>query len=437
MVVAAALTGVAPGPAHGSVEAIAPQGMSKGGPLLAGPDLIWGRARGSRAVDFRARPLAGGRTQTLGSLRAPGRYVGFDLAGRRGALGVSFPVTERTGRLLSLPGRVFAGTVPNGPLSAPPPLQSSALGVITHEGRSRRTLVLRPPGAPSRRLVLPRGADPENVVVAGGLAAVPIVVRRNLRRVDVLDLATGRVTRRVAYADGAKVDAELLSLGMGADGSLAATVSGGLQGSFLHAPPGAVAFGPGAGVDPLGALAPAGNRLAMVVEAGGGGLRVIVVEARRRRSPVLFRGPVASQIGNVQYDGTHLVWSSGFCQFVARVRRGASRLDVPRGPCVRTDVTTTEHQTSNEDQRPPVRRTRRGRQIPYGIDCLTGPGGRCRVRVRVSDGRGKVIGGGRATVPRGPRRTVWIPLRPRARVPESPLFERWLRDPGGRTVYDF
>jgi hypothetical protein len=113
--------------------------------------------------------------------------------------------------------------------------------------------------------------------------------------------------------------------------------------------------------------------------------------------------------------------------------RPSSRLTVPAGACVRTEIAVTAFASPHIGSRRP--------SLPVSIRCLTAPGARCRVDVRAYEfGSGDRIGRLRATVPRGARRLLRVALGGRVadrirRSRKNPTFFiiRTI-DPDGRTA---
>jgi hypothetical protein len=87
----------------------------------------------------------------------------------------------------------------------------------------------------------------------------------------------------------------------------------------------------------------------------------------------------------------------------------------------------------------PVRPARRHPRYPVAIGCLTAPTRRCHVVVSVRDARLRAVGRLRATVRRGARRRLEVPLRARfaarLRRSQATLAITYVRvvDPDGRT----
>ena len=160
-------------------------------------------------------------------------------------------------------------------------------------------------------------------------------------------------------------------------------------------------------------------------------VRPLVVEPRIGRPPaVLFRGPPSYEITSLEFDGLRVAWASRGCQFVADAAAAASRLTVPAGPCVRTEIGVTTFAS------PTI--TRRRPSLPVSIRCLTAPRAFCRVDVRAYEFvTGARIGPVRATIPRGARRLLRVPLSRRAadrvrRSEHDAFFVIRTIDPDGR-----
>ena len=187
-------------------------------------------------------------------------------------------------------------------------------------------------------------------------------------------------------------------------------------------------------------LSLAGGRAAIVRWAPGpAGQRVEVVELpevlppdlrRLHRAPVVFRGPIHDYVRSLAFDGTHLAWGTDHCRLVASLQ-SAPRRSIPRGPCLRTVIATTEFGVTT------VEKFVRRRVVPAEVRCISGPGRLCRVRATAF---GNVpIGSLTARIRQGRSRRLLVPIRGRRalravrRQPDLVLFCFRMRDPSGRT----
>ena len=283
----------------------------------------------------------------------------------------------------------------------------------------RLRAVLRPPGAPSRQLPLPAGADVTHLTTTGGVAAVAVP---RLREVQLMALDTGAVAGRRPL--GPFADMDIISLGVAANGDVALTVEDGGGADFLGWARGR----------PRAADRPQRRQLRARPHAerphrphrparDGDGERVLVLDVTGPEPRELFRGPLAAAVRALDFRRTHVAWSSDGCQFVAPATASASGPAVPAGPCLHTEATFAGYLDG-----------RRHRTVRQRIRCLTAPGPRCR------SAYGMYLGGQRVaratrTVRVGGRREVRVPIsrRVRARLEGRVLgVVALVVDPGGR-----
>ncbi|MBE2314827.1 hypothetical protein DVA67_002480 [Solirubrobacter sp. CPCC 204708] len=407
LVLAGALFAAAPAGAQ-SVEALEARELGEGGPVLDAGTVVWSRGEGGDGVRVSARAAAGGPVAHLGRASSGAASAGsWRLAAGAGRVGLRV-VSGRggVGALLSAPfgGAPLRRSVPRGAtMAADRDFWAWSGGYVTLE-RSGPALGAVVTGADGsvRRLALPAGARVRTLAVAGSLAAVSVG-----QAVVVFDLATGAEVRRVAL-DAMSVG----SLSVDPSGALAATGESEYGVDVLAwAPVGAGAFEVVTTGGDFGLVSLAGGRIAYVASRGlDEGARAVVVEPRpgSENPTVLFRGPPAFQIETLDFNGSHVAWSSQACQFLSLAAPAASGVTVPAGPCARSDVAVTVYSTPTLGHRNP--------SLPVIIRCLTAPTAGCRVDVRAYEiGRsGSRLGRARATVPRGARRTVRVPIGARA-----------------------
>jgi hypothetical protein len=420
------------------------------GPVLAGGRVVFGAPAGGTLRLFSAAPDGADR-KPLPSLSVDGDLVSSYMAtdGERLAvrlsrwLGGSRYRTELFAGPLGEPlSELASGLREHVRLTSEPVVWIAGDEVVTLErtGRSGRVAaVARAAGRAPRTLTLPPGADPRRLAVAGSLVAAPVPRNPELdRAVVVADRSTGAELRRIPIlGPGAPV----IHLAIGADGSVA----------FASEVPGAglVLFWSPAGSDGFAiyhppaqpdGLAVAGNRAAIVTPAPGpAGARVAVVDLPAvlppglrtlHRARVAFRGPAHAYVRSLAFDGSHIAWRSDRCQLVANVR-SASRRSIPRGPCLRTEITTLEFGVST------IKRFIRRGVVPAAVRCISGPGRLCRVRATAF---GNVpIGSVTARIRQGAARRLLVRVRGRQalravrRRPDLVLFCFRMRDPSGRT----
>ena len=413
------------------VRALATRPFYGGSPVLVDGRVLFARPRRDGSLAVLAAPAAGGAAEDL--VRVPPRRSGLGIFGwdlAASPAGLALRVTDsRT------PARLWAGPFP-GPLSLVQDRTSPGAQTLdganlwalpggplalepTDRDGTRLRAMLRPLGAPARRAPLPAGADVRYLAVAGALAAVPVPASREV--VFVAPDSGAVVDRRPLGRWGSTAP---IALGVSAGGDVALTVE--QPGSDLlgWSPQGApepriVATGEG-----FGKVRTANGRIAYTRPVRAlDGERVVVLDVTGPEPRELFRGPPAAQVGGLDFDGTHVAWSSDGCQFVAEAVPAASVPKVPRGPCVRTEASFTGSEDGSRD-----------RFVRLGVRCLTAPGPRCRIDIRLYDVQQR-IDRRAATVPVGRRRTLRVPLsrRVRSRLAGRPLgLEARVVDPGGR-----
>ena len=285
---------------------------SRGGAVIGARRL---RRRGARARrrqrDLRARPARrslsvhaaprgrrrrDGGGPHAGAARRP-RRRGVELAAGSGLLALR--VTD--GRS-DVADRFWAGPLPRWPARAHPgpgggPARQCSRTLTSspfRAGRSRwsgRTAgyrlraVLRPPGAPSRQLPLPAGADVTHLTTTGGVAAVAVP---RLREVQLMALDTGAVAGRRPL--GPFADMDIISLGVAANGDVALTVEAAAPTSSAG-PAGAPEPRIVLSGDNFGHVRTPNGRIALTVPArDGDGERVLVLDVTGPEPRELFRG---------------------------------------------------------------------------------------------------------------------------------------------------
>jgi hypothetical protein len=432
----AAASGAVTAARAAGVRTLADSHLGAGGPALAGDRVVYADATRD-SLRVLSEPVTGGPRSELARVATRNRFVDplWNLAAAPDGVAVQTYRVRRE-RLLAGPlagplqpvahgaparlraeeeRRLFA--VPGGPL-----LLERAAG----RPRSVRA-VLRPPGGPARVLAFPRGADLRTLAVAGALAAVVVPRARN---VSLIDLPTGTVRDRVPLGDFA--DTLLIDLAVSAGGDVALTVEDGSGADFVGWAPAGAAGPPRIVVagDAFGHLRTAGGRIAMQQPVGGlDGARVVVVDPSGPEPRVLFRGPPTSAlVRDLDYDGTHVAWSTDSCQFIAPAVPQASTRRVPPGHCVRTEASLITYQPRLVPGRPRFMRVR--------AHCLTAPGRRCRIELEAVHER--TVGRLTARLPVGTARVLRVRISRRAsrllqRDHTAPVFlYATLRDPGGR-----
>lgn len=436
-------------PAAAQVRALAEREESGAGPALAGGSVAWSERAGRAALRVRAQPAGGGRSSVVARPRLPksaGALTSWSLAGSGAAAPGRFAVAlsgarangvRLVGGPLGGPVDLVAERVASG-RSVLGGLFASATGAVTFEGRPRRArLVVRAAGGQvARAIPAPGGPQRTPAAVAGDLAALPVLGRRGgLVAVEVTDLRSGAVVRRV---DAGQLRAfSVIALGLAPDGGVAITAEdGGGVDVVGSAPAGVSRLGVLLVGDELGLVQPAGDRVALVRtdrRTDPAGDRVVVLEpgSRARRPLVVFRGPSASFVDGLSYDGTSVAWGSSSCQLVARAVRGSSRSTVPRGRCVRTEVALKTYVGADGPRRKKPR-------LPIDVACLTSPDRACRVAVRAFDFDGRRLGRTASRVRRGRARTLFIGLGRQAAKRAGPDGSRVqyrvrVSDPSGRS----
>jgi hypothetical protein len=434
-VAAGAASGAVPAARAAGVRTLADTHLGAGGPALAGDRVVYADATRD-SLRVLSEPVTGGPRSELARVATRSRFVDplWNLASAPDGVAVQTYRVRRE-RLLAGPltgplqpvahgaparlraeeeRRLFA--VPGGPL-----VLERAAG---RPGSVRA--MLRPPGGPARVLAFPRGADLRTLAVAGALAAVVVPRARN---VSLIDLPAGTVRDRVPLGDLA--DTLLIDLAVSAGGDVALTIEDGSGHDFVGWAPAGAAGPPRIVVagDSFGHLRTAGGRIAMQQPAGFDAARVVVLDPSGPEPRVLFRGPPASPvIRDLDYDGTHVAWSTDSCQFIALAVPRASTRRVPPGRCVRTEVSLTTYAPPLVPGRPRFMRVR--------ARCLTAPGPRCRIELEAVHER--TVGRLTARLQVGTARVLRVRISRRA----ARLLQRdhtarvflyaTLRDPGGR-----
>jgi hypothetical protein len=134
----------------------------------------------------------------------------------------------------------------------------------------------------------------------------------------------------------------------------------------------------------------------------------------------LFHGPPAAFIRSIDFDGRYVGWATDGCQLISEATPAASADRVPAGPCIRTDVWPGVFNKVLPRGRPPT--------LPVQIRCLTAPGRRCKVDLRVYTARFERIG---RLVTRVPVRSTRL-LHVRARRAKFVFVIVRVVDPDGR-----
>ena len=379
-------------PASAQLRALAPADDAAGGPVLLGDRVLWGTASGG-AFHVVSAPGAGGPATPFGQLPLS-RGDAVALAAGPGLVAVEL----RDPRALSARGRLFGagadgafrplstdvGDAPIAPYASG--LQVTGEGVLTLEDGTGA--YLHPLAGGRREVALPPGADPEHVAVAGELGVAPTPEGALV----VFDLHNDSEVREISLG---RYDAATINgLAISPAGDVAATVpAGDGDDVLLWAPAGASRVRVLRTGRQYSRVAIAGTRVAF---AGGDGLRegvrAFVVDAATRRT--VFRGPPASDLSALQFDGSTVAFATADCLLAGPA---VSRFTLPAGPCVRTDVTVAEVRGGLE------------------IGCINAPERRCRV----------TVGRRHARVPRGSARVLKVAGRGRVTVRVT--------DPGGRT----
>jgi hypothetical protein len=453
LVAALALVALALPPiARAEMTALATRSGSQA-PVLSDGRVLWSTRSGKDGIRVFSRLAGGGPVQVVGRAALPS-------GGRR--LGEWTLVAAPTWIGLRV-GRELIGGVPGTPLrsvrSGVPAGRTMAAerdtwalpptGFVTLERGARdrgnqrpRNVVATDASGAHRPVALPPGADPATLAVSGASAAVVVDDRNNVpREVDVLDIATGAVQRRVAM--GPFTVEIVISLSLSPEGDLAITGEDGRGSDGLAwAPAGASEFDVQAVDDDFGLVQAARGRIAMVGpnRPSRDGHRVVVFEPRPGDEPpnVLFRGPPANQIEALDFDGDHVAWGiQDSCQLVADATPADSNLIMPPGPCVRTQVWTTTF----------IPPRLRGAAVGIRFRCLTAATDRCRIDVRAlafpaRGGRARIIGVLHGAVPRRAARVLFVPISRRAAARlragrDQPGFVYTVIDPDGRRRTQF
>jgi hypothetical protein len=438
-----ALTALLPSQASAEITALATRSGEQA-PVLTDGRVLWSTRAGASGIRVFSRLAGGGPTQLVGRATLPkadGRLFDWTLVAAPGWIGLRAHARAAHG------DRLFAGAggaldlvrsnVPEGrrTTSGRDTWAGPAKSFVTLERRMRDAVVTDAAGA-HRTLALPPKADAATLTASNGRAAVVAG-----SEVDVLDIATGAIERRVAF--GAFQVERVISLSISPEGDLAITGEDGEGRDGLGwAPAGATQFEIVTVADNFGLVQTAGGRIAMVGPNGARfteGQRVFVFEPRPggQEPSLLFQSPPAEQIEGLDFDGAHVAWAiQDACQLVADALPADSNLVMPPGPCIRSQVTTGTF----------VPPKLKGASIGVEFRCLTAPTNRCRLTVGAlafpnGGGRARPIGRTHTTVPRGKSRLVYVPItrRDAARLRHEqldPIFPYTVTDPDGRERSD-
>jgi hypothetical protein len=438
--------------AHADITALAPRSAQQG-PILLDGRVLWSTRAGKSGIRVFGRMASGGPVEVVARAALPAgeklggwelvaapHWIGLRIGDRLlgGPPGAALPIVRSrvpAGRLMAAGRDTWATT--------PPGFVTLERRAGTRDDQPPRDVVVTSGMGGHRTLALPAGAEPTTLAVNGAHAAVVIADRQGLpREVDVLDLATGAVERRVEMG---RFSIELvISVSLSPEGDLAITGEDGAGVDWLGwAPRGAPQFDVVTVADDFGLMQAAKGRIAMVGPNQarlGEGHRVVVFEPRPgdEEPRVLFRGPPANQIEPLDFDGEHVAWGiQDSCQLVANATPGDSNLVMPKGPCVRTLVTTTIFGTPKL----------RGPAVGIQFGCLTAPRKRCRILVRAlafpaRGGIGRAIGVLDGRVPRGASRVLFVPISRRSaarlrRETDMTGFVYTVIDPDGKRHTDF
>jgi hypothetical protein len=432
-------------PSQASAEIIALATRSgEQAPVLTDGRVLWSTRSGASGIRVYSRLAGGGPTQLVGRAALPkadGRLFDWSLVAAPEWIGL------RTHARAAHGDRLFAGAggaldlvrsnVPEGrrTTSERDTWAGPTRSFVTLERRMREAVVTDATGK-HRTLALPPNAEPATLSVSNGRAAV---VARS--EVDVLDVATGALQRRVGF--GPFQVERVASLSISPEGDLAITGEDGDGRDGLGwAPAGAAQFEVLTVADNFGLVRTAGGRIAMVGPNGARfteGQRVFVFEPRPGGQPprVLFQSPPADQIEGLDFDGAHVAWAiQDACQLVANATPADSNRVMPAGPCIRSQVITSTF----------VPPKLKGASIGVEFRCLTAPTPSCRLAVRAlafpkQGGKARQIGRTNKMVPRGKNRVLFIPIsrEDAVRIRHEKLeliFPYTLTDPSGRTRSD-
>jgi hypothetical protein len=399
-------------PAGAQLRAIGERSLA--GPVLLGDRVLWA-VPGPGVASVVGAPVAGGPATPFGSVPAA---AGDTVDLRAGTTSVAALVRDPSavaGRLFSAAGDgVFtplATDVGDGPVTPyVPGVQVTDAGVITLE--SGVGAFLRTGPGLAQEVALPPGADPEIVATGGALGVAPTAEGILV----IFDLHTDTEVRQISLDrfDAATVNGIAIS----PSGDVALTVPIG-DGSdvLLWAPAGASRVRELRRGQEYSTVATAGGQVAWI---GGDGLRdgtrVTVIDAATRRT--VFRGPPASDLANLSFDGRNVAFATTFCSLAGPASPASSRLTLPAGACLRSDVAVNEESPSV-----------RGNRYRVRVACINAPTSRCRVHARVSARSGKLAGRVETQLPRGGSRILEIPIHARGGLR---LTVRVI-DPDGRT----
>lgn len=419
-------------PAAGALTVLDDVGdFDEPGAVFASGHAVWGNPDGSGGIRLRALPLAGGAPFNLPSIAArSGEFAGgFRLAGSASRLaarvqflveGDEVFVREQRqaapfGAALKVVGSrrpsksetsfdgydfVRAITVVDDGLVTVEPTASDRLRVMFHSD-----------GGTSREIPLPPGANSETIEVAGDLLAVAVLDPGDDAYTDdvavvLLDRRTGAELRRVTIPKPLRNQHHDLALS--ADGALAF-----VEGAKIGwAPAGADRFvalrvpGRDAAENPV---AVAGGRIAGVRRTSAGVSQVVVMEPAAGGGTLryAYRGPPATEIQDVEFDGSHLAWKSRHCRFLTTIGERAVEDRIPAGRCVRADASVVTRLIA----------TGRRSAVPVRVRCLTAVGKACGVNAVVEirrRSRTLRFRSARTRVPVGRARTIRVPIGRRA-----------------------
>jgi hypothetical protein len=303
--------------------------------------VLWGESR--RVL---STPVAGGPVVGLGDVPVAGAEL---VAG-------SGTVTVRSGSsLLSLRTGSSSGFAPLAPGAGAPPLfpivpsiqpTDAGLAVLENDG-----VYLRRDGH-RFEVAVPPGADPGHVALAGGVGVAPVPEGALI----VFSVGDGIEQRQISL--GSYDAFNVSGLAVSPTGDVAATVpAGDGTDALVWSPAGSERVRVLARGQRFGRVAVAAGRIAVVGDLGlRDGVRVVVIVGPSGRE--LVRGPPTADVSSLAFDGTTAAWATPTCLLVG----WSSRLRVPPGPCVRTEIVTARVHKGTE------------------VTCINTPTRRCHVR---------------------------------------------------------